>query len=59
MELARFELATSWVRFLRKRFPLVVIIRRLAWLLRFGVFAFAVGCRALSPELDRGFDHAW
>src|SRR5437764_6453624 len=53
----RAEVATYWVRSPRNRFPLVIILPRLAWLRRFGELAFAVGRHASSPEFDRTFDH--
>src|SRR5204862_207706 len=53
----RAEVATYWVRSPRNRFPLVIILPRLAWLRRFGELAFAVGRHASSPELDRTLDH--
>src|SRR6266581_3781179 len=53
MELARFELATSWVRSTRNSFPLVPMLRHLARLGEFRQFALAV----LRHVLSREFDH--
>jgi len=53
MELARFELATSWVRSTRKPFPRFVMCRHSAWLRGIRAIAFAVLCRSSSPECVR------
>jgi hypothetical protein len=52
MELARFELATSWVRSIRNSFPLVAMLRHLASLRAFRQSAFAVLRHASSWKFD-------
>jgi hypothetical protein len=53
VELARFELATSWVRSARNGYPLVVMLRYLAQFCGNGRLAFAVVRHALPPEFDQ------
>src|SRR3989442_927790 len=50
MELARFELATSWVRSTRKSFPPVATLRDLSWLRGFRRPTFAVLRHALATR---------